>query len=75
MVGKYKAGRYTELPDLIRHLRTDHIRIRCDKPTAINLDGEVRISDVADIRVAEEKIRFFYPKGLSYQVREPALTK
>ena len=75
VVGKYKAGRYTELPDLIRHLRTDHIRIRSDKPTAINLDGEVRISDVADIRVAEEKIRFFYPKGLSYQVREPALTK
>ncbi|MBP3305461.1 MAG: YegS/Rv2252/BmrU family lipid kinase [Oscillospiraceae bacterium] len=73
VVGKYKAGKYTDFPNLFRHLRTDHIRILCDKPTAINLDGELRMSDVADIRVAEEKVRFFYPKGLTYQAREPAL--
>ena len=72
MVGKYKAGKYAEFPDLIRHIRTDHIRIRCDKPTAINLDGELRLSDTVDIRVAEEKLRFFYPKGLTWAVKEAA---
>ena len=66
VIGKYKAGRYKELPTLVRHFTTDRVVIRCDKPSAINLDGELRISDTVDIRVAKEKIRFFYPKGLTY---------
>ena len=66
VIGKYKAGRYKELPTLVRHFTTDRVVIRCDKPSAINLDGELRISDAVDIRVAKEKIRFFYPKGLTY---------
>ena len=66
VIGKYKAGRYKELPKLVRHIKTDRVVIRCDGPTAINLDGELRISDVVEMRIADEKIRFFYPKGLTY---------
>ena len=66
VIGKYKNGRYKELPKLVRHLQSDRIVIRCDGHTAINLDGELRVSHVADIRIAEEKLRFFYPKGLTY---------
>ena len=66
VIGKYKAGRYAELSKLVRHLRTDRLVIRCDKPSAINLDGELRVSDTVNIRVADEKLRFFYPKGLTY---------
>ena len=66
VIGKYKAGRYAELPKLVRHFKTDRVVIRCDRPSAINLDGELRVSDVVDIRIAKEKIRFFYPKGLTY---------
>ena len=75
VVGKYKAGKYAEFPNLIRHLRTEHIRIRCDGPTAINLDGELRVAEVVDISVAKEKLRFFYPKGLTYKAAEPALAR
>ena len=64
VVGKYKNGRYKELPDIIRHFRTDRLVIRCDGPTAINLDGELRTGETVEISVAKEKIRFFYPKGL-----------
>ena len=67
VIGKYKDGRYAELPSLVRHIKTDRVVIRCDKPSAINLDGELRISDTVNICVADEKIRFFYPKGLTYQ--------
>ena len=67
VIGKYKAGKYAELRDLIRHLRTDHIRIRCDRPTSINLDGELRVAQDVDIRVADKKLRFFYPKGLTWK--------
>ena len=70
VVGKYKAGRYKELPHLARHIRTDSIRILCDKPTKIQLDGEPRVMEDITMRIAKEKVRFFYPKGLSFAAKE-----
>ena len=75
IIGKYKNGRYKELHKLVRHLRTRELKIRCDKATPINLDGELRTAQVVDFAVAEEKIRFFYPKGLAWRLKETALTK
>lgn len=75
VIGLFKSGRYAELPDLVRHVKTDRLVIHCDKPSAINLDGELRISDTVDIRIAEEKIRFFYPRGLTYSPeKSPAIS-
>ena len=71
VVGKYKAGKYAQYPELIRHFRTDRVRIICDGPTSINLDGELRTAKVVDIRIAEEKLRFFYPKGLTWSNKVP----
>lgn len=68
LIGKYKNGRYKELSDLVEHRRTDKVVIHCDKPTPVNLDGEVRIHKDVEIRIAQEKIRFFYPKGLTWNV-------
>ena len=70
IIGKYKNGRYKELPELVRHLKADSIRIFCDKPTPINLDGEARTAQVVEMKVAQEKLRFFYPRGLSWQAAE-----
>ena len=75
IIGKYKNGQYKELPHLVRHLRTKAVKVRCDKATPINLDGEVRMAQVVDFAVADEKIRFFYPKGLAWRLKETALTK
>ena len=66
IIGKYKNGRYKELPELVTHYRTDKVTVRCDKPTPINLDGELRTAQVAEFRLAREKLRFFYPKGLTW---------
>ena len=66
VVGKYKKGKYADYPHLIQHFRTDHVRITCPGITPINLDGELRQAQVVDFRIADEKIRFFYPKGLSW---------
>ena len=65
VVGKYKNGRYKELPDLIRHFRTDRVVIHCDKNTPVNLAGELRKGKDIEMSVAKEKIRFFYPRELS----------
>ena len=67
IINKYKTGRYKELAHVARYLRTDCVKVRCDSPAKINMDGEIRTSDTVEMRLAEEKIRFFYPRGLSFQ--------
>ena len=67
VVGKYKDGKYADYPHLIRHFSTDQLKIICDKPTPVNLDGELMMAQEVDIRIGQEKIRFFYPKGLTWQ--------
>ncbi len=75
VVGKYKAGKYKELPHLVRHFRTDRLKVICDKPTPINLDGELRTYQEVEFSIAPEKIRFFYPKTLTWQNKIPATVK
>ena len=70
VIGKYKNGMYRQLQDLVQHFKTDKLRIICDKPTSINLDGELRTAQVIDISVAKEKLRFFYPAQLSWKQKK-----
>ena len=72
LIGKYKNGRYKELHHVARYIKTDRVKITCDKPTPINLDGELRMAQEIEMKVAKEKIRFFYPKGLSWAAKIPA---
>ena len=72
VVGKYKNGKYTEFPDIIRYFQTDRLTVRCDKPSAVNLDGELRTAQTVNISLAKEKLRFFYPRGLTYAAKVPA---
>jgi diacylglycerol kinase family enzyme len=74
VIGKYKDGRYAELPHLVKHYRTDRVKIICDKETPVNVDGELLMAKEVDFRIADEKIRFFYPKGLSFAAKEPIHT-
>ena len=70
VVGKYKAGRYKELPHLVQHFRTKEITIHCDKETPINLDGELRTGKTVTMSVSDKKLRFFYPKDLTWRLKE-----
>lgn len=72
VIGKYKAGRYREIPELVRHFRTEKLRILCDKPTSVNLDGELRTAQEVTMSIAKEKLRFFFPRGLTWQVPDGA---
>ena len=67
VIGRYKDGEYKKLPELIRHFRTDRLKVICDKPSPINLDGELRMLQEVEFSIAKEKLRFFYPKGISWQ--------
>ena len=74
-IGKYKDGRYKELGHLATYYRTDKVVIRCDKPTPVNVDGELMPAQTVEMSVAKEKIRFFYPKGLTWQTKMPVHSK
>ena len=67
VIGKYKNGEYKKIQKLVRHFSVDSIKIACDQEVPVNLDGEMRMAKEVDIRIAEEKLRFFYPKGLTWQ--------
>lgn len=75
IIGKYKNGHYRELPEFVRHYRTKEITIRCDKPSPVNLDGELRTAETVHMSLAREKIRFFYPKDLTFTAKIKASTK
>ena len=56
-------------------LTFDLLRINRDKASPINLDGELRMAQVVDFKVADEKLRFFYPKGLVWRMKETVCSK
>jgi len=66
VIGKYQKGLYAQYPHLIRHFRTDRVKITCFEDSVVNLDGEsLRTQDVT-FAVSSHKLRFFYPAGLKY---------
>ena len=70
IIGKYKNGRWRELTEFVRYFRTDRVRILCDQPSAVNLDGELRVAQTVEMSVAPEKVRFFYPRGLQWAAKK-----
>ncbi len=70
LIGKYKNGQYREMPDELIYRKADSVRVICDKVSVVNLDGELRRAKEIEMSVAKEKIRFFYPKGLSWKNAE-----
>ena len=74
VIGKYKAGRYREVPELIRHCRVKELRVVCDKPSAVNIDGELLMAQDVVFRISPHRVRFFHPKGLRWEA-VPAAVK
>ena len=70
LIGKYKDGRYKELGSVVRYFKTDRLTIHCDYEIPVNLDGELRRAKTVEFCVADEKLRFFYPRGLSFAAKE-----
>lgn len=67
VIGKYKQGRYAELPKLMHRYTAERIVVKCDGTEVVNLDGEARYGSEIEMKLSDKKLRFFYPKGLSYR--------
>ena len=72
IIGKYKNGRYKELDELVECYKVHSFKMVCDKEVPVNVDGEALFAKEVEFAIADEKLRFFYPRGLSYAAREPA---
>ena len=66
VIGQYKNGHYRQYPEMILHRRCRSLRVKSPEPSAVNLDGELLQRSDITFRIAEEKIRFLYPKGLTW---------
>ena len=69
VVGQYQKGHYADFPELICHYRCTDLRIECAEPSVVNVDGEAIHTTDAKISLVPHAIRFFYPKGLTYHVK------
>ena len=69
VVGQYQKGHYADFPELICHYRCADLRIECAEPSVVNVDGEAIHTTDAKISLVPHAIRFFYPKGLTYHVK------
>ncbi len=69
IIGKYKKGQYRAYPDLIRHFRVPELRVLCDKCSRVNIDGELLLAKDVHFGISRHKIRFFFPKGLSWEAK------
>jgi len=70
LIGDYKAGKYRQLPEWIRHFRTERVTVHCRKDTVVNLDGESIWNKDITFEVCPKALRFFYPRGLTYRYAE-----
>mgnify|MGYP001160570047 FL=1 len=64
LIGKYKNGRYKELPaDIVTYHRGPSLLVESREKMVINIDGELMEDTVADFKVAPSALRFFFPRG------------
>ena len=72
LIGIYKNGRYRELGDLVDHYRVRSLKMTCDREVPVNVDGEAIFAKEITFSMEDAKLRFFYPRGLSFQAKEQA---
>lgn len=66
VVKHYAQGRAKDYPHIITSLRGREMRILCDRESRVNLDGEeIRAKEIT-CKLSDRKLRFFYPKCLSW---------
>ncbi len=67
VIGGYKAGRHRSFPQYITCLRAKELTIyhQKGKDMTVNLDGEIVHTARTTLRVAEDKLHFTVPQGVS----------
>lgn len=67
LVKKYGAGRAKDFPELIHCYRGKQIKIKCDRESVVNVDGEALRATEITFALSEKKIRFLVPAGAEWR--------
>ena len=65
VVGKYAKGKFKELPDIIRHLRTTELQIEADRKFVVNIDGEAEYTNKMRFKVIRNGVNFIFPSKMT----------
>ena len=70
LVGKYASGRGKEFPELIHMYRGKELKVKCDRMSMVNVDGERLDADSLSFALSAKKIRFIVPQGAEWKKAE-----
>ena len=66
LIKKFARGEIGDIPQAILR-RGRAMNVRCDRLTAVNVDGELVEGTDLSIRLSDQKVQFFYPAGATWQ--------
>lgn len=66
LVKKYATGLGAQYPELIHICSGQELRVRCDRPSIAQTDGEKLVSDLLSFRLSAKKLHFIHPKGATW---------
>ena len=69
LVGKYAKGLYRQFPEVITDYHGQAIRFSSPRELVAVVDGEVMRARQFVVKLADKKVNFFYPEGMSYRAR------
>lgn len=72
LVGKYSAGKAKEIPQYALCRRGRELKVKCDRMSMINLDGERMDGETVTFRVSDKSIRFIVPEGAQWKGARPS---
>ncbi len=64
LVDKFATGQGKNYPDLIRIRRGHELKVKCDRVSMVNIDGERLDTDSLSFTLSAKKISFLLPEGV-----------
>ena len=66
LIGKYAAGKASEMKRIVTHLQGDELEIFFEKEDVVNVDGEALFTDHVRMKLIPGALRLIVPKGMRY---------
>ena len=66
LIGKYGAGRYKEIPHIVKHVQSTKITIRRKKEFIFNVDGESPRATEITFEIVPKALRFIAPQNADF---------
>ncbi|MCL2495660.1 MAG: hypothetical protein FWE98_08450 [Oscillospiraceae bacterium] len=77
MIGTFKKGQHLDDPTWLTFTnfnRGKMMRVHCDTPAAVNIDGEIRMATDVTFALKEQAVCYVVPEGSDYFARKQAGT-